>query len=114
MGIEDIEEGKYPDLEGAKSRVNKPGKRILLSHNPDVVKTLGPLDADAVLSGHTHGGQIGYLGLRRLFGGYHGEFSQGHYVHNGIDLYVNRGLGCLVVPFRFGSPPEVTLHHFYT
>lgn len=28
----------------------------------------------------------------------------------GIRLYVNRGIGCLVVPLRFRSRPEITLH----
>lgn len=112
LGIEDMEEGKYPDLGRALDSVRGEGFRILLSHNPDAVKSLSPGSVDLVLSGHTHGGPTRLLGFKTLTAGYEGEFLAGAYIHNGTRLYVNRGIGCLVVPARFGMRPEVTLHLF--
>jgi len=88
---------------------------ILLCHAPDYADTLA---ADPVgraigfmLSGHTHGGQvrlpfIGAMQLPQLGKKYvHGQFQFGT-----MQLYVNRGLGTVGVPFRFDCPPEITLH----
>jgi uncharacterized protein len=59
------------------------------------------------LSGHTHGGQVRLLGWspvspsgRRL--------DYGHARMN-CDVIVSGGLGCSIVPFRIGVPPEIVL-----
>jgi len=85
---------------------------VLMVHEPDfadqVVKHGG---VDLMLSGHTHGGQIrlpmiGALYLPKLGRKYvEGLFSLG----NGLQLYVNRGIGSVGVPFRFYCRPELTM-----
>ena len=85
---------------------------ILLAHEPDfadrVVRHGG---VDLMLSGHTHGGQVRLpffgamyvppLGRKYIEGLFHLE--------NGLQLYVNRGIGTVGVPFRFDCRPELTL-----
>lgn len=110
LGIEDIEEGKHPDLDGTLQAIDEAEYRVLLSHNPEVVRGLGSAQIDLVLSGHTHGGQVN-LPLLGSFGtGYQGGFRAGLHLHGDTRLYVNRGLGCLVLPTRIGANAEVTLH----
>lgn len=85
--------------------------RIALIHKPDMAELVPPGGADLILCGHTHGGQIVIPGLRRWtvrrFCGSH--FVEGMYEVNGMRMYINRGLGCTGLPFRFRAAPEVTL-----
>ncbi len=62
-GLDDFRLG-VPDVDLTfRSFVEGEGARVLVSHNPDVIPTLGPAAAagrpiDLVLCGHTHGGQV--------------------------------------------------------
>jgi len=103
----------HPDLDLAIPA--KPdGPVILMAHEPDyaddvVAHPRGPL-IDLMLSGHSHGGQIrlpfvGPLVLPPL-----GEkYPEGHYRFNQMQLYVNRGIGTVGLPFRLNCPPEITV-----
>ena len=85
---------------------------LLMAHEPDyaddVVRHGG---VDLMLSGHSHGGQVrlplvGALYLPPLGRQYaEGLFHLG----NGLQLYVNRGVGAVGVPFRFDCRPELTM-----
>lgn len=86
---------------------------ILMCHAPDYVADLAAHPAgksvDLVLSGHTHGGQVrlplvGALDLPP--GGK--KFIEGWFRVGTTQLYVNRGIGTIGVPFRFDCPPEIT------
>jgi predicted MPP superfamily phosphohydrolase len=63
-----------------------------------------------MFSGHTHGGQVRFpfLGAMHLPEGgrkyVEGLFHIGH-----LQLYVNRGIGAVGLPFRLNCPPEITL-----
>ncbi len=87
---------------------------ILMVHEPDFAMHLathrrGPL-VNLVLSGHTHGGQIRIPGLPPLALPPFGKlFPEGHYHLGDTQLYVNRGIGTVGVPFRFNCPPEITV-----
>jgi predicted MPP superfamily phosphohydrolase len=37
------------------------------------------------------------------------RYPEGHYQINQMQLYVNRGIGAVGVPFRFNCPPEITV-----
>ena len=103
-----------PDLHLAAPRSLQTAREpvILLAHEPDfadrVVRHGG---VDLMLSGHTHGGQVRLpffgamyvppLGRKYIEGLFHLE--------NGLQLYVNRGIGTVGVPFRFDCRPELTL-----
>jgi hypothetical protein len=87
---------------------------LLLCHAPDYVDDLLALPAGKavalMISGHTHGGQIrlpliGPLDLPELGR----KYVEGWFRFGDLQLYVNRGLGTVGVPFRFDCPPEITL-----
>ena len=69
---------------------------------------LASLKVPAVLSGHTHGGQIVLPGVgalaRRSFPVLSGLGTQG-----GTSIFVSRGVGTIYVPVRINCPPEVAL-----
>ena len=87
---------------------------VLLCHAPDYVDHLRR-DAvgqaiGLVLSGHTHGGQVrvpfyGPLTLPEMGR----RYIEGIFRFGEMQLYVNRGLGTVGVPFRFDCPPEITM-----
>jgi len=94
------------DLDATLKKVNDDAPLILLAHEPDVVVRV-PSRVALQLSGHTHGGQVRLFGWspvspsgRRL--------AYGHLRMN-CDLIVSGGLGCSIVPFRLGVPPEIVL-----
>jgi predicted MPP superfamily phosphohydrolase len=92
----------------------KPGAlRIVLLHDPGAFRHLPEGEADLVLSGHTHGGQVGFVSLGfswtflRLFGikvPDHGFWSRGR-----DRLYVHRGTGHYGFPLRLGVPSEESI-----
>jgi predicted MPP superfamily phosphohydrolase len=99
-------------LEGVcKEHPRKQGvTRIVLLHDPGAFRHLPEGEGDLVLSGHTHGGQVGLvsLGLEwtflRLFGlklPDHGFWGRGR-----DRLYVHRGTGHYGFPLRLGVPSE--------
>jgi len=114
-GIEDPLCGR-PDLGRAipTSIRNARGEPvILMCHAPDFVDELirhpAAQSIALVVSGHTHGGQIrlplvGALHLPR--GGR--KYIQGWFGLGTMQLYVNRGIGSVGVPFRFDCRPEIT------
>jgi hypothetical protein len=87
---------------------------VLLCHAPDYVDDLliQPVGQalSLVLAGHTHGGQIrlpwiGPLALPE-FGR---KYVEGWFRFGNLQLYVNRGLGTVGIPFRLDCPPEIAL-----
>ena len=87
---------------------------ILMVHEPDFARVVavhprGPL-VSLILSGHTHGGQVILPGIRPLalppLGRY---YPQGHFNVGPTQLYVNRGIGTVGIPFRLNCPPEITV-----
>jgi len=85
------------------------GTRIVLSHNPDSKSLLLPYDWDLLLSGHTHGGQVGLPFLARRFAPVADKrFISGLHRWENRWLHVSKGVGCLF-GLRFNCRPEVTL-----
>jgi predicted MPP superfamily phosphohydrolase len=87
---------------------------VVLSHVPDVALQASQAGIEAVLAGHTHGGQIrlpffGPLTTRCALGLHyaHGLFYFAAPNRQGVTaLYVNSGTGTSVLPLRFGVPPR--------
>jgi len=71
---------------------------------------------DLALSGHPHGGQINWRLLTgrkdrktaRWLRRPSRRLTRGHAQLGSTQLYVNRGLGTVVAPLRYGCPPEIT------
>jgi predicted MPP superfamily phosphohydrolase len=112
VGLDDWA-GGVPNLtEAIPERPDAPV--ILMVHEPDFAEHIlqhrrGGL-VDLVLSGHTHGGQIRLPGFRPLALPPLGRlFPEGHYRMEGMQMYVNRGVGTVGVPFRLNCLPEITV-----
>ncbi|WP_213803335.1 metallophosphoesterase [Granulicella sp. dw_53] len=90
------------------------GPVILMAHEPDFADIVvqhprAPL-VDLMLSGHSHGGQVRLPFLGPLVLPPMGKkYYEGHYQFNNMQLYVNRGIGTVGIPFRLNCPPEVTV-----
>jgi len=84
---------------------------LLLSHNPDVFPTAVRQGWDAMLAGHTHGGQVTVEILNQTmnFARFFTPYVAGLYRLGGASCYVTAGLGTIAMPVRLGAPPEVTL-----
>lgn len=81
--------------------------RIVLAHNPRTVELLEGLRSDLMLSGHTHGGQVNWPGLGRVFLGRKSRrMAAGLHHHESSPVYVNKGVG-FGWRLRFGVRPEV-------
>lgn len=86
---------------------------LLMLHQADAIQPYLKYPIDLVMSGHTHGGQIKLpllgapilpeMGKRYLQGWYRFEENPR------LELYVNRGFGMTMLPFRFLSRPEITV-----
>ena len=108
---------KRDDLRKALEGTSWDEARILLSHNPAIIREAARAGVDLVLSGHTHGGQINWRLLTgrkdrktaRWLRRPSRRLTRGHAQLGSTQLYVNRGLGTVVVPLRYGCPPEITI-----
>lgn len=87
---------------------------VVLCHAPDYADELlahpAGQAAAVMLSGHTHGGQVRlpFVGAMQLppLGK---KYVEGWFRLGKLQLYVNRGLGAVGLPFRFDCPPEITM-----
>ena len=111
-GTKDALEQK-PDLAAALPAGRRPYHEpvILLVHEPDYADRALGRKIDLVLSGHTHGGQIRIPFLPPLLlPGMGTKYVHGLFrLPDGMQLYVNRGIGAVNLPFRFRCPPEITV-----
>lgn len=103
VGLEDLEEGRVVDLELARAGVEAGDVEIVLCHNPLGGRAIARTGCAAILSGHTHAGQIDLPFLRRL-----GPVHPGLRVLLGETLLVtSRGIGAVGLPLRIGAPSEI-------
>lgn len=98
------------DLPGTLAQITDGDPAILMAHEPDLFVDV-PDRFVVTLSGHTHGGQVRlpFLGRPVIPSAYGQRFAYGHINEGGRDLIVSGGLGCSVLPVRFGVPPEITV-----
>jgi predicted MPP superfamily phosphohydrolase len=78
---------------------------LCLSHHPEFFPFARDRGAVLTLAGHTHGGQVAFLGRSLL---QTSEYMLGRYQSGGAQLYVSGGTGHWL-PFRVGVPTEVTV-----
>ncbi len=100
----------HPDLDLAIPA--KPdGPVLLMAHEPDFADdvTAHPRGSlvDLMLAGHSHGGQIQLPFIGPLILPPLGKkYPEGLYQFNRMQLYVNRGIGTVGLPFRLNCPPK--------
>lgn len=99
------------DLERTLSGRPEGAPTLLLSHYPDFFELAAEQGVDLVLSGHTHGGQIGLplVGERYNIATLAHQRPRGLFRSGPSQLYVNAGLGTTGPPMRLGVPPEIAL-----
>lgn len=92
------------------------GDILVLEHSPDVAPAITgehliSNDLKLMLSGHTHGGQIWLpvFGRPIVPSSYGQKYAAGHFIENGLDVFVTTGIGTTLLPFRFMVPPEIAV-----
>ncbi len=106
MGFRSRESGMKRSAEAAFVGV-QPGETVLcLSHHPDFFPHAADRGAHLTLSGHTHGGQVAFLGIPAFSFAF--RHMLGRYRRADRHLYVSGGTGHWL-PFRLGVPAEVTI-----
>lgn len=108
-GVDDYMVGKT-DLRAALRGSFPDEMKLLLAHNPIIVRRAARAGIDLMLSGHTHGGQVKIrddekriLPRRKLKNGLHRRKE--------TQIYITRGIGTVVLPVRYQCPPEISLIH---
>lgn len=124
-GLDDLVGGR-PDPEEALAKASPSSNHLVLAHCPhtrDAIPLPAGFQADLMLSGHTHGGQIAPLGFACALPPGSGRYVAGWYrdsapplhpfsppLHpSSPPLYVSRGIGTSMVPVRIGATPELAV-----
>lgn len=86
--------------------------RVMLAHNPGIIRFLDPQTVDLVITGHTHGGQIRIPFLPPLVRlptplGQH--YDAGLFTFNTIPLFITRGIGESGPRARLFNLPEIAI-----
>lgn len=117
IGIEDFRSQRHDVKKALKNCKSNVTANIAFSHNPDIALELPEDAVDFLLCGHFHGGQIWMpfdiefkllrhervckLGIKK-------ELNK----LNNLLIYINGGIGNVLFPLRFLSPPEITVIYF--
>ncbi len=107
-GVDDTMVG-LEDLPLALAGSRQDETKLLLAHNPIILRRAARAGVDLVLSGHTHGGQVAFRPERSASGKPRRRLLKGLGRQGHTQIYINRGLGTVVLPIRYGCPPEVSL-----
>ncbi len=107
-GVDDTMVG-LEDLPLALAGSREEEMKLVLAHNPIILRRAARAGVDLVLSGHTHGGQVNLRPEKSASGRPRRRLLKGLARQGDTQIYVTRGLGTVVLPVRFGCPPEVSL-----
>jgi predicted MPP superfamily phosphohydrolase len=85
--------------------------RIAVCHSPDGLLWVRGRGVHLLLCGHTHGGHVALPGYRPVFVPSPLGKIYPHGLHHvdGTTLFVSRGIGGSLVPFRTWAPPDVAV-----
>ena len=95
------------DLSGTLAQITDAAPVILMAHEPDIFPRV-PDRVCLTLSGHTHGGQV-RIGKYAPINTSGQKHNYGLVTEGKKRLIVSGGLGCSMLPVRFGTPPEIVL-----
>jgi len=104
--------GESIEFEQALDRLQRPAPILLLVHRPDLFHQAAHRGVGLMLSGHTHGGQIGmpwFGGRTRNLAEFITRFDRGLFESQGNYLYVNCGLGVTGQRVRLSTPREISV-----
>lgn len=111
-GVDDAHYYRLANIDRATRDIPHDATTILLSHTPELFRHAAHAGVAAMLSGHTHGGQI------CLPGGFPvmlnarcpRRFCAGAWSFHAMQGYTSVGSGASIVDLRFNCPPEVVVH----
>jgi len=111
-GIDDAHYYQVHNIHHAVAKIPPDGVSLLLSHTPEVYRHAAHAGFQAMLAGHTHGGQI------CLPGGYAltwdcrcpRRLAAGPWTYGAMIGYTSVGSGSSVVNARLNCLPEITVH----
>jgi len=107
-GLNSADQGKSRPEQAIPQAKGEP--TIVLAHEPDILPHIARYKVDLMLSGHTHGGQVRLPFLPPLHLPPLGrKYVEGLFRQGETQLYVNRGIGAVGLPFRLNCPPEITV-----
>ena len=111
IGVDDPHYYDCADLAAAMDQVPAGAFRLLLAHSPEMYEEAAEADIDLYLTGHTHAGQIRLplLGPLALDSACPRSYTRGSWIHSGMKGYTSSGVGCSLLPVRFGCPPEIAV-----
>lgn len=82
--------------------------KLLLAHNPVIIRQAARFGVDLMFSGHTHGGQVKMRDdEKRIFP--RRKLTNGLHRRKDTQIYITRGIGTVVLPVRYQCPPEISL-----
>ena len=107
-GVDDY--GYGADLRRAVRGIPRDAATILLAHNPRIVHLASRHGVSLILSGHTHGGQVNIPLLGTVYGRSPERlrYKIGWDRMGATQIYVSRGLGTIVLPWRLRCPAEIS------
>jgi uncharacterized protein len=110
LGLDDPWTGS-PDGARAVASCGDAAVKIAVSHSPDGVPFLVGRGVSLVMAGHTHGGQIALPGPRPIVvpGPLGKRWPYGLHEHDGMKIFVSRGVGTTELPIRAFAPPDVAV-----
>ena len=107
-GVDDY--GYGGDVRLALRGVPQGAATLLLAHNPRIISHAARRGVSLVLSGHTHGGQVNLPVLGTVYGRSPERlrYKIGWDRLGATQIYVSRGIGTIVLPWRLRCPAEIT------
>ena len=111
IGVDDAHYYGCDDLAQALEVVPRDAFRVLLAHTPEMFYEAANAGIDLYLTGHTHGGQIclPWIGPLIMNAECPRDYTRGHWQHGGMQGYTSTGVGCSMLPVRYGCPPEIAV-----
>ena len=109
-GVDDGEHARFKKVAYEANSLDT--THILLCHKPYYFDTAVAGGFDAMLSGHTHGGQIvlaNLPGFKLTPATLVSPYVSGKYYRGDSIMYVSRGVGTVGLPVRLNCPPEITV-----
>ncbi len=100
---------KRTDLNAALHGSFPDEMKMLLAHNPVIIRQAMKYDVDVMFSGHTHGGQVKIREKEKKILAHRRKLSSGLHQRRGTQIYITRGIGTVVLPVRYQCPPEVSV-----
>lgn len=115
-GIDDVDNG-WPNLSEISSQVRQEDYVIFLSHSPAIIPEAHKAKDmagrgmwfDLGLFGHTHGGQIAFIGDWLNISKVEDRYEEGWLVENRTNLLISRGVGTSILPIRLLNRPQLHL-----